>query len=322
MKKWLSTVITLFFLLLLFLKLRELSFPAVKDALYSINLFYFIAAMLLMVLSALMQAVRWRIILRPLGNFSLMSIFPSVAIGHWFNLILPARLGELARPFHFAKKHSLPYGTTLATTLVERLADALAILLLICTAAIILKGNINSKTATLIPSLTAATLITIIALIKYRDKILYKVTQWFGENSFKKHVGDFIAGINLVQGPKQVSGIAVSTLLIWLANICAYGLLLWGCNLPNALTTVEAAVLVTLASAVAHSIPSSASGLGVFNYSVVVALEAYSSTIAQNHSNVSGPIVIFSLIVYLASITPDIFIGGFYYWREKDETYF
>ncbi len=293
-----------------------------KRALLSVNPFYFISAVVLMVLSALLQAVRWRIILKPIGNFTLMSIFPSVAIGHWFNLILPARLGELARPFHLAKKHSLPYGTTLATTLVERIADALAILLLISTAAIILKGNINSKTAALFLFLTAVTMVMTLALIKYRDKILNLVTLRLGASSFKKSVVDFIAGLNLVQGPKQVGGIAVSTLFIWLTNICAYGLLLWGCNLPGALTTVEAAVLVTLASAVAHSIPSSASGLGVFNYSVVVALEAYARTIPQNHSDSSASIAIFSLIVYLAAITPDIFIGGYYYCREKDETYF
>ena len=317
MKKWLSLVISLFFLFMLALKLKQVGYEEMKQALSSVNPSYFISAVLLMVVSALLQAVRWQIILKPIGNFFLMAIFPSVAIGHWFNLILPARLGELARPFHFAKKHSLPYGTIIATTLLERVADALAILLLIFTAAIILKGNINAKTAMLLLFLASVTMLMTLAMIKYRYKILNLLTLRFGENSFKKHIGDFIIGINLVRGPKQISGIAVSTLFIWLANICAYGLLLWGCNLPSALTTAEAAVLVTLASAVAHAIPSSASGLGVFNYSVVVALEAYSSTIPQNHSDSSASIAIFSLIVYLAAITPDIFIGGYYYWRGR-----
>lgn len=288
-----------------------------KRALLSVNPFYFISAVLLMVVSALLQAVRWRIILKPIGNFSVMAVFPSVAIGHWFNLILPTRLGELARPLHFAKKHSLPYGTTLATTLVERIADALAILLLIFTAAIILKGNINAKMAGLILTLTAIAIGMTLVLIKYRDKIIAHVTRRCSENSIKKSIEDFIAGINLVQGTEQVSGIALSTILIWGTNIGAYGLLLWGCNLPRELTTVQAAVLVTLASAVAHSIPSSASGLGVFNYSVIVALEAYARTVSQNHFDASASIAIFSLIVYLAAITPDIFIGGYYYWRGR-----
>ncbi len=317
MKKWLSLVISLSFLFMLAYKLKQVGYEEMRLALMSVNLYYFTAAVLLMVVSAVLQAVRWRIILKPVGNFSVMTVFPSVAIGHWFNLILPARLGELARPLHFAKKHSLPYGTTLATTFVERIADALAILLLIFAAAIILKGNIDTKTAALILILTVVSMVTALVLIKHRDKIINQVAVRFGETTFKKSIEDFIRGINLVQTPSQVTGVSVSTLLVWLTNIGAYGLLLAGCNLPGELTTIEAALLVTLASAVAHSIPSSASGLGVFNYSVIIALESYSNTILQNHSDNSASIATFSLIVYLAAITPDIFIGGYYFWREK-----
>ncbi len=315
MKKWFSTVITLFFLLLLFLKLRELSFPAVKDALYSINLFYFIAAMLLMVLSALMQAVRWRFILLPLGKYKLMDIFSSVAIGHWFNLVLPARLGELARPLNFARKHNLPYTTVLATTLIERLADAFAILLLFAFGGLILGRNLSANFGIAFFVATLLSLVGLSFVIKNRVRLLLWFSAKIKSSIVVKHSSDFLAGTDLVRSSNQFVGVVSTTLFIWLSNTIAYGLLLHSCNLPEALTTPAAAILVTLASAVAHSIPSTASGLGVFNYSVVVAMETYCQTINLNHLSFSPSIIALSLTVYVAAILPDIVIGGYFYWR-------
>lgn len=125
-----------------------------------------------------------------------------------------------------------------------------------------------------------------------------------------------LSGLELVRTTNQYFGIIASTLLIWVLNTCAYGLLVFSCSLPTELQTPAAAVLATLASAVSHAIPSTASGLGVFNYSVVIALESYTKLTLGETENHSAAIVLCSLIVYLAAIIPDIVVGGYFYLRK------
>lgn len=73
-------------------------------------------------------ALRWVLILRPLGRFGVGQVSPSMMIGFGGNNILPAHLGELVRAALFARKVQLPVSGVFTTLLVERLFDVLSIL--------------------------------------------------------------------------------------------------------------------------------------------------------------------------------------------------
>lgn len=74
------------------------------------------------------KAWRWRMLLAPLGDFRTNTLFPPVMIGFAFNNVLPAHLGEFVRVFVFSREHRQPFTPVLASVVLERVLDIIAIL--------------------------------------------------------------------------------------------------------------------------------------------------------------------------------------------------
>jgi uncharacterized protein (TIRG00374 family) len=83
-----------------------------------------------------LRACRWRILLNAEGNVSVSTAFWATAAGYFGNNFLPARAGELVRTFMISSHSALESAYVLATALSERVADAVA--LVIITAAVLL----------------------------------------------------------------------------------------------------------------------------------------------------------------------------------------
>ena len=73
-------------------------------------------------------ALRWVLILRPLGRYRVGDVAPAMMIGFGGNNVLPAHLGELVRAALFARKARAPVSGVFTTLIVERLFDVLSIL--------------------------------------------------------------------------------------------------------------------------------------------------------------------------------------------------
>jgi len=75
-----------------------------------------------------LKAWRWRLLLRPLGDFRpLQDLFPPTLIGFAFNNLLPAHLGEFVRVFVMGRSHRLPMPAVLSSVVLERVFDIFAI---------------------------------------------------------------------------------------------------------------------------------------------------------------------------------------------------
>ena len=78
------------------------------------------------------KTVRWGLLLKPLGPISFKRLNAASAVGFMMMVVLPLRLGELARPLLVAQpteegEMRLPRSGCLATVLVERVVDSIAI---------------------------------------------------------------------------------------------------------------------------------------------------------------------------------------------------
>lgn len=90
---------------------------------------------LLLVLVAFMisnysRAVRWQMLVQPLGvQPRFHNAYLTIYLGYFFNLLLP-RLGEVARAGTFARYEHIPVEKVLGTVVVDRIFDAISILLI------------------------------------------------------------------------------------------------------------------------------------------------------------------------------------------------
>jgi glycosyltransferase 2 family protein len=74
------------------------------------------------------RAVRWRLLLAPIGPTRFRSVFRAGVIGFAALAILPARVGDILRPYLLAKQDGLPVSATIATIVMERVLDLIAVL--------------------------------------------------------------------------------------------------------------------------------------------------------------------------------------------------
>jgi len=102
--------------------------PGVKDALAQADYRLFSVGLVLFFGLHISRAVRWgRLIqaLRP--DVSFRSYFSICSVGFFLINVLPFRLGEFVRPYLLFDREEIPFGSGMATVLVERVLDVLAL---------------------------------------------------------------------------------------------------------------------------------------------------------------------------------------------------
>ena len=110
--------------------LRNVDFAGVVEAIAGARQGMILFALLLLTLGYVIRAVRWRYLLSPLGQVGLRIALHSTMIGFAVNAILPGRVGELLRPYLLARQEGLSTSAVVATVLVERVLDLVAILVI------------------------------------------------------------------------------------------------------------------------------------------------------------------------------------------------
>jgi glycosyltransferase 2 family protein len=91
-----------------------------------------LAAMaVLSIISHVMRAERWRMLLKPVGfDARLSSSFLSLMVGYLINLIIP-RGGEISRSYNLYKLDKIPVIESFGTVVIERIVDLVCLMLVI-----------------------------------------------------------------------------------------------------------------------------------------------------------------------------------------------
>ncbi len=125
---WIGLVITLIFLFLFIYQVRD-DIGEMGRALGEANYLFLLPGILFYYLGVYFRAVRWRFVLKPLGSFSSIRIFPLIVIGMLVNNILPARLGIVARAYILGEKESVSKMAVGGTMVVEQISDGVILIL-------------------------------------------------------------------------------------------------------------------------------------------------------------------------------------------------
>ncbi len=92
---------------------------------------YLLFSVVLTCVTFLVRAERWQYLLEPLGPTRFWMVFRTTVIGFGASAVLPARAGEVIRPYLLARREGLSATAAFATILVERILDLVAVLLLL-----------------------------------------------------------------------------------------------------------------------------------------------------------------------------------------------
>jgi len=117
--------------LLLWLSFRGIKLRDLWVSLSKAHYWWLLPAAIVSLLSFLIRARRWTLLLQPMGYHPrLMNAYHSVVTGYFANMIFP-RLGEVSKCAALGKKEKIPFDLLVGTMLVERTIDILTVLVLL-----------------------------------------------------------------------------------------------------------------------------------------------------------------------------------------------
>ncbi len=90
-----------------------------------------VVGFLMVVLTYVIRAYRWQYLLQPIGPTRFRTAFRTTVIGAAALGVLPARAGDLLRPYLLARQEGLSTSATFATIVMERVLDLIAMLMLL-----------------------------------------------------------------------------------------------------------------------------------------------------------------------------------------------
>src|SRR5215217_1279340 len=129
-----------------------------------------------------LRARRWRTILDPVApNLPFGPLWRATAIGVMMTNVLPARAGELARPYALSRElPAVPFSMALASVAVDRVFDAIVVLLLLGIAMLLpsfpsgqlIYNQPISRLAIGFAALPAVLIIALYALVFFPDRLI------------------------------------------------------------------------------------------------------------------------------------------------------
>ena len=103
--------------------LRDLTWPDLRDDIATINYGWVALAGGIELCVYLTQAVRWRLVLRPVVSLKFRQAVRAIYVGLFASEILPFRGGEAVRCFLVTRWTQLPFSVSVASVLIERVFD-------------------------------------------------------------------------------------------------------------------------------------------------------------------------------------------------------
>jgi len=186
-----------------------------------------ILAIVILLLSNVIRAWRWQILVKPIKDVSFEPAFSSIMIGYFGNSVLPFRMGEFLRAYVVADKTSLTASTAFGTIVIERILDFIglsAVILLIMTVYPLKTIGGSIIIGVIVLSLTA--FIFIFLFSGFKSTLLVKIEKLsllrFGLlRKILLFIKNILDGATTIRATKKLGIILLYTLIIWIMYYCS-----------------------------------------------------------------------------------------------------
>ncbi len=274
-------------IVLLYFAFKDINFQDLWIDLKQANYNWVILALSLSVLSHLSRAMRWKILIEPLGySPKTRNVFYAVMIGYLANLAAP-RLGEISRCGSLNKTDKIPFDSLIGTVIVERTIDLLTLIILTI---IIFFSKINFFGNFIIHNVYMPLSLKIQEMFSATSRILFLigiifislVIIWYLRGviskmkifqKFKKIGLGVLDGIKSVYKMKRFSGFIFHTFFIWSLYFLMTWVMVFALPETSFLTAIDGLFLLVIGSfGMAAPVQG---GIGAFHWIISRGLSIY-----------------------------------------------
>lgn len=280
---------------------------SLKEAFVKADYIYLFYGLIIMLLSHMSRAYRWKYMLEPLGHKpNFWKMYHSVMIGYLINLTIP-RSGEVARAGYYAKyQENTKFDKVFGTIIVERIVDML-MLGLVFGVTIYLQKDVEAFNEIKDNNQSGEGLPEWINYVYYAVGVIVVagIVAFFTSPIVKESVINLLKGIlegvKTIFKLKQRTAYIAHTLFIW---VC-YVFMIWVCSfaLPeSANLSINAVFAAFVVGAVAIS--AAPGGLGLYPFMVAKVLgDLYGVENAGSFSMLAwSALTLFTIIAGLVSL--------------------
>ncbi len=283
------TVSLLLTVALLALFLWRVDLREVGHTLVSANLGWLAVALVLTLASYWLRAIRWQLILRPVGGIRHSSVLLATASGYAAMSLLPARMGDLVRPLLLAHRDRRPPSALLASILTERILDLWSVVAFFLVfvvwppplpsldpTAVGALRVLGRSGAALGLGLVLGTAL-LLALLRFQERLIRTLTAplaRFGpraRDGAASFLGHFLDGLRALQRPRDLAAAVLSSVVLWMVIYWQVQttLLAFAIAVP-----LRSCFLLVILSVIGLAVPTPA-GTGGFHKAVQVGLTLF-----------------------------------------------
>lgn len=300
-------------LLFLWLALRDASLADFAGALRGVDPPFLALAALASLLGVWLRALRWHVMVAPLGPINRTRLFVVFVIGSMANTVLPVRLGELVRAYLLGRSARVSTSGALATIVYERVVDVFAALALLLLALMIAPAPpwLRASGAWVLAanSLLMGLIVLTVLLPGPMADLIARLARPFGARARRFVHGAcraFATGLGSVRSLRATLSIVAQTVGVTAASVLPVYLCFGATGIAPSL---KAAVVVTVLVSFASMIPAAPGNVGPIQYACVVALGLYGID--------RGAALAYSVIFQLTQYVPVTVLGLVLLWREQ-----
>ena len=295
--------------LFLWLAFRDVPVSQIVSAFGQLDWGFMALALGLTLAGTLARAARWKLLYHPhQKKLNYLRLAEVLFISQMLNIIVPARLGEVARIHFMGQLESRSRAHTLGTIAVEKMLDILALLVImfLIPVSVSLPAWFQDARSSLFAFVIIFFGLTLaITYGKVRLLTLLESTVRFLPNNWQarlqRAIGLALGSLDVLRSPWIGLQLQGWSFLIWFMGILVNYVLFMAIGLSLSFT---AALFLLVVLQVGTAVPSVPGKLGIFQYLCILALGPFG---VGKSSALS-----YSVLLYLVAIGPVLLLGAFF----------
>lgn len=266
-------------IILIYFSVRGINFHETTLHLKKIDLGYAALSLFLIFLMQALRSYRWGVILEPLEKISQFTLFAVTSVGFLAISAIPARIGELARPYLISQKSTVKMSSALGTVIVERVLDSLAVLAVTIT--VLMLQDLPSwmvRSGILFFIVTVLMIACVIGLVWRRETAVKIIDRFLRllpgrlAQKINNVIHHFIDGFQVITDVRRLLYLLVLSAAVWLIDVAViYAMFTaFGFDLP-----VMAAFVVMIILIAGIAIPAAPGFIGNWHYACILGLSLF-----------------------------------------------
>ena len=309
-RPWRLAAGTLLSLVLLWLAARGVSWSDLGLALGSARWTLVTAALAAVLGSSLVRAWCWRrLLVATAAPMTLVGVWKILLIGHFLNICLPARAGDVARVYLMGEAARMAKTGAATSLVVEKFFDLTTLLLLLGPISVLveLPGAISGVGRGLAG--VAVVLPLAVVVLAWRGTALVRLLERHTDNDdgwvarLARYAETVVESLSIIRSWQGLALMQAGYLATWLLLVGANYAVLRAAGID---APVVAAFVVMIVLQVGMSVPSTPGRIGVFQYVAVLALAPFG--VARE------PALAFGVLMHLVGYGPLVALGGLSSW--------